>query len=200
MSEKNKVKFGLSKVYYSKITYGEDGTRTFAAPKPLPGAVSLSLEAQGESVKWYADNILFYASATNTGYQGDLELARITDEFRRDIYGDVKDTATGVQYENAAAEPAHFALLFQFEGDVHATRHIMYDCVAGRPSVASNTTNETKEPVTSSIPVTAAPREDGIVKGSTTDDTPAATYNAWFTAVNEPPADILDNAVQVDAA
>lgn len=198
--EKNKVKFGLSKVYYSKITFGADGSRIFAAPKPLPGAVNLSLEPQGESVKWHADNILYYASATNAGYQGDLEMARITDEFRRDIYGDVKDSETGIQYENAAAEPAHFALLFQFEGDVHATRHIMYDCVAARPAVASSTTTETKEPVTSSIQITAAPREDGIVKASTTDDTPVATYNDWYKAVNEPPADILDNATQEPAA
>lgn len=198
--EKNKVKFGLSKVYYSKTTYSSTGARTFATPKPLPGAVNLSLEPQGESVKWHADNLLFYASATNAGYQGDLELARLTDEFRRDIYGDVKDPETGIQYENAAAEPAHFALLFQFEGDAHAVRHIMYDCVAARPAVASSTTTETKEPVTSSIQITAAPREDGIVKASTTDDTPKATYDAWYTAVNEPPADILDNATQVDAA
>lgn len=198
--EQNKVKFGLSKVYYAKITQGADGSRTFATPKPLPGAVNLSLDPQGESVKWYADNILYYASATNAGYQGDLEMARITDEFRRDIYGDVKDAETGIQYENAAAEPAHFALLFQFEGDVHAVRHIMYDCVAARPAVASSTTNETKEPVTSSIQITAAPRGDGIVKGSTTDETPAATYNAWFTAVTEPPANILENATQVPAA
>lgn len=89
--EKNKVKFGLSKVYYSKITFGADGSRIFAAPKPLPGAVNLSLEPQGESVKWHADNILYYASATNAGYQGDLEMARITDEFRRDIYMGITD-------------------------------------------------------------------------------------------------------------
>lgn len=190
--EKNKVKFGLSRIYYSKITTNEEGKRVYATPKPMIGAVSLSLEAQGESVEWYADNILFYASATNAGYQGNLEMARLTDEFRRDIYGDVMDSESGVQYERADAEPAHFAMLFQFEGDAHAVRHCLYDCVAARPAVASQTTSNTKEPQTSTIQITAAPLDTGIVKASTTDNTTTDVYNAWFNQITEAPASILE--------
>ena len=44
---KNKVKFGLNKVYWAKITgYDEDGVPQYAAPVRLPGAVSLSIDAQ----------------------------------------------------------------------------------------------------------------------------------------------------------
>lgn len=187
----NKVKFGLTNVHYAKITYGEDGTSSYAKPKRILGGVSLSLDPQGESAEFHADNILFYATAANTGYQGPLEVARITQDFRQDILGDVLDETSGVLFENAAAEPAHFALLFQFDGDVHGVRHTLYDCTVARPSISSQTTTRSKEPSTDSLQLTAVPRSDGIVKASTTSTTSEATYNGWFSAVLEPPANLL---------
>lgn len=190
----NKVKFGLKNVYYSVITEGADGAVAYAPPKRILGGVNLSLAAQGETSEFYADDILFYATAANTGYQGDLEVARIPQSFREDVLKEVLDSETGVLYENAAAEPAHFALLFEFSGDVHAVRHVMYDCTVTRPSVASQTTTKVKGPNTDTMRITSVPRADGIVKGSTTDKTPAATYNGWFTNVVTPPANLLDPA------
>ena len=45
MSEKNKVKFGLSNVHVAKMIKGEDGAITYGIPIKIPGAVNLCLDA-----------------------------------------------------------------------------------------------------------------------------------------------------------
>ncbi len=184
----NKVKFGLKNVYYSKYAEDDAGVGTYAPPKRMLGGVSLSMQAQGDSVEFYADDILFYSTAANQGYQGDLEMAMIHDDFREDILGETVDTDSGVRFENAAVEPAKFALLFEFSGDANATRHILYMCTATRPNISGQTTTKSKEPQTETITITAAPRTDGYVKASTTDKTKAETYQNWYKSVLLPPS------------
>ena len=76
--EKNKVKFGLNKVHYAKITsYDEEGVPTFAKPVRIPGAVSLSIDAEGEASNFYADDGVYYVINNNSGYTGDLEIALV---------------------------------------------------------------------------------------------------------------------------
>lgn len=193
-AQENKVKYGLKNVHYALITKGENGAESLGTPKPILGAVNLSMVAQGDSAEFYADDILFYASAANTGYKGDLEIARVPDDFRIDVLKEVKDPETGVLYENAAAETAPFALLFEFDGDQKAVRHVLYHNTVTRPNVASSTTTNVKNPSTDSMTITSVPRADGIVKASTTATTPAATYNSWYESVIEPPANLLDPA------
>ena len=70
---KNKVKFGLKNVHYALLTVSEEGAVSFGAPVPIPGAASMSLSPQGETETFYADDIAYYVSTANNGYQGDLE-------------------------------------------------------------------------------------------------------------------------------
>ena len=81
----NKVKYNLKNVHAAKLTRGEDGSFTYAKPKAIPGAVSISLDAEGDSSPFYADGIVYFRSTANNGYSGDLEIALIPEWFRTEI-------------------------------------------------------------------------------------------------------------------
>lgn len=182
----NKVKFNLKNVYYAVQIRSENGGLTYLTPKRIPGAVSLNLTAQGDSNTFHADGIAYYVSHANSGYQGDLEVALIPDSFATDVLKERLDETDQVLVEDSSVETAVFALLFQFDGDVHGVRHVLYNCTVARPNITGATTTNTKEPQTASMAIAAAPMEDGRVKARTTADTPDATYNGWFDAVWEP--------------
>lgn len=186
--QSNKVKFGLSNVHYALLSTGEDGAVVFGTPKPIPGAVNLNLTPQGDTNQFYADDVAYYVAIANGGYQGDLEVALIPDSFAQDVLRESLDETDKVLMENSSVETAPFALLFEFKGDQHAVRHVMYNCTAARPNVTGATTTNTKEPQTSSLTITAAPLSDGSVKAKTTANTPDATYNSWYNTVWRPSA------------
>ena len=183
---KNKVKYNLKNVHAAKMTVTDEGAFTYAAPQAIPGAVSISLDAEGETSPFYADGIVYFRSTTNNGYSGDLEIALIPEWFRTEILKEKLD-ANGVLVERIDnAETEKFALLFEFDGDVNAIRHVLYNCSASRPSIESETREETIEPGTETLSLTADPRSDGLVKSRTGDTTSAETYNNWYTAVYVP--------------
>lgn len=185
----NKIKYGLSRVYYAKATIDSStGTATYTTPVAIPGAVSLSMDPSGESNAFYADNIAYAKFAANAGYEGELEVAVIPDSFRKDILGEIVDS--DIQLEKAAASTTPFALLFQFEGDEDATRHVFYNCTAARPNVGSKTTEESVEVQTETLKLTCgsifnAKVDDNIVKGKISDKTKQA-YTDWFNSVQQP--------------
>ncbi|MFR5860377.1 MAG: major tail protein [Flavonifractor plautii] len=166
----NKVKFGLKNVHYAVLTVGEDGAATYDTPVPIPGAVNLSLDAAGDTSTFYADNMAYFVTAANDGYSGTLEMAVIPDSFRKDVLGEVEDETDKVLVENSSVEGKNFAFLFEFAGDQKATRHVLYNCTATRPSMSSATTTNTKEPATDSLSLTASPLANGNVKAKTTSD------------------------------
>lgn len=180
----NKVKYGLKNVHYAKITF-TDGVPTYATPVAIPGAVNLSMSPEGDSNKFYADDSVYYASFSNAGYSGDLEVAKIPDAFYSDILGFVTD-ANGILVEDANVEASNFALLFEFAGDANKVRHVFYNCTCSRPNVEGATTEASKTPKTEKLSITALPLPLDANNMQITRGRAAATdtaYANWFTAV-----------------
>lgn len=191
MAELSKVRFGLSKAYYAVITDG-----TYGTPVALPGAVSLTLNREGNDPEtFWADNIAYYVfPATNGGYTGTLTLAKVPEAFLTDVLGEVKDD-NGVQLEIADAASKEFALLYEVDGDKDQKRYVFYNCTAQRVTPGANTKSDSTSPDTQDLEFTAIGRDfqfgtgqsavtHNVVKGSAvTSDT---AFSTWYTAVPVP--------------
>lgn len=184
----NKVKFNLKNAHYALLTLGEDGSPTYGTPVPMPGSVSISLDANGEPENFYADGVAYYVINNNMGYDGDLELAMIPESFRTDVLCEQLDSK-GVLIENADAELAAFALLFEFDGDQKHIRHVLYNCSASRPGIEGKTNEDSKEVQTETLTVKATPLSNGVVKAKTGNTTDATVYTNWYKAVYMPTTD-----------
>lgn len=182
----NKVKYNLKNVHAAKLTETvTDGVKSFSygTPKAIPGAVSISLDAEGETSPFYADGIVYFRSVTNNGYSGDLEMALVPEWFRTEILQEELDAKGVLVEKNTNAESVKFALLFEFDGDINAIRHVLYNCSSSRPSIESETKEDTIEPGTEKLSITADPRADGLVKARTGDGTDQTTYDNWYQSV-----------------
>lgn len=183
-AKENKVEFGLRNCYYAVVTVDESGKITYGAPKKLPGAVSITFDKSGDLIRFKADDIDYYTNANNQGYEGTLTLARVPEDFRTEVLKE-KKTEKGVLVENSDAQTANIALMFEFQGDVKATRHLLYYCSVNRPSVGS-TTKDSGDPNTTELAMVASPRpSDNLVKASTSAGVDEETYNSWYTKVYE---------------
>ena len=188
-STTNKVKFGLKNCHYAKATLDSNTNAvTFGTPVAIPGAVNLSLDPEGDTEPFYADDMVYYTTTANNGYSGDLEIALLPDSFRKDILKETED-ANGVLVEDSSVETEHFALLFEFSGDKKKIRHCLYYCSAARPTIEGKTNEDSKEVQTETLEITATPLPSGIVKVKTGANTTDAVYNAWYNSVYETPSE-----------
>lgn len=195
----NKVKYGLKNVHYALVTEtvvttGADAGKTvssYGSLKALAGAVSLSMSSTASRTVFRADNEDYYVSYGQGGYEGDLEVARVNEDFLKDVLGYAEDNDNIlVESSNAFKTVNYFALVFEFDGDQRETKHCFYKCSASRPDIASQTTGEggSTDPQTETLTLTAIPRadEDKYIHLQTQESTSTAVLEAWYTSVPVP--------------
>ena len=179
----NKVKFGLKSLYYSIVTFGDNGAASFATPVAIPGAVDMSLSKNGDSYEFYADDGVYFEVADGDVYEGDVEMALIPDGFRTAVLNESLDSKN-VMFEGANDAKKHFALLFEFTADANAIRHVLYNCTAYETEISGTTKGESTEVKTEKIHIKAkALPNGGYIKAKTGATTDATTYSGWYSNV-----------------
>ena len=192
VAQSNLVKYGISSLYYAPITAETDeGEITYGTPVRIPGAISISLSAQGERRSLYADNVEYFTAWGNGGYEGDVAVAIIPDHFRIACLGVKLDAAenSAVTYETTELITQRFALLFQFDGDFANIRVALYNCTASRPQIASQTIEEggvDPSQSTESFSISAAGRRKDKLCYSKIVDDGSDIFKNWFTSVYVP--------------
>lgn len=182
----NKVQYGLKNVYIATVT--DDGKQLTYEETPwrLHGAVEMSLDPAGESTPFYADDTIYYMATSNQGYTGKLTVALINDEFREKILGETYDK-NGLLVESNKGKQKSFAMMFEFDGDQKATRHVLYNVSVTRPSMSGKTKEDKVEADTQELEFTAAPDPyTGYAKSKSTVKTSTETYDAWYSKVPVP--------------
>lgn len=193
----NKVKFGLKNVHYALVTetVATDGTgavtSSYGALKKVAGAVSLSMNANASKSVFRADNEDYFISYGEGGYEGDLELAKVTEDFKKDVLNYIEDDDKILCESSSAFKTVnYFALVFEFDGDQRETKHCLYKCSASRPALASQTTGEngSTDPQTETITITSVPRADAdkLIHIETQESTSTSVIAAWYSNVPIP--------------
>lgn len=187
----NKYHYDVKNCHYCKGTRNDDGTVTFEkVVKRLPGLQSIEMSPEGDVSKIRADGIDYIVITSNNGYSGTQKFVQIDDEFKKDCLGEVADETTGIQYEDADAEPSPYALMGEFKGDKEGIRWIYYNCVASRPKQAGENKDNQKEPDTEELSITVSPlpvtingEDKNIVRGGITKTMNETTFSKWFEQV-----------------
>ncbi|QOP54940.1 major tail protein [Lacticaseibacillus paracasei] len=182
MPKESKVQFGLKNAHYA--IFNDDGTTvTYTKPVALLGSVELSLDPEGSTEPFYADDVNFYNAVSNQGYKGKLKIARVSDQFRQDVLQDILDDK-GVLVENSQAQPKQIALMFEFAGDLKATRQVLYNVTVSRPSESGNTKEDKIKPDTAELEFSAADHPYlHTPKAKTTQTSDPTVYDKWYDEV-----------------
>lgn len=179
----NKVEFGISNLHVGTYT-DNNGTVTLGTPYAQKGAVSFSPEEQSEATNFYADNIIYWSGYSGGTFEGDLEVAKYDDAFKKQFLGYKELTNGGLANVKGATKPNVY-IAFEVQGDAEARRIIMYNCSLGGITREYNTIEENKEPTTETISVTVT-GDNGTGVSMATFKPDDAGYDTLFTSPSAP--------------
>lgn len=189
MADSNKVRFGLSNLYFGTYTVSTTGSVTLGSPVAVPGAVSLNLDPETEETVFYADNTKYYVSNADNGFTGEIEVAQFSDTFKTTFMNYITLSDGGIAQIKGEDNKVCY-VMFQSEGDAQSRRGILYNVSLGQISRSYSTTEGSKEPVTATLSITVVgDNTTGITRASYTED--ATGYSTLFTT---PPVPTLPSA------
>lgn len=196
-----KITYGIKNVHYAQKTEAPDSSPIFGAVKGWQGADELALPPVGDPIVIHADDVEYYRFPVNQGYEGNINVRQIPEDFKTSCLGEYKD-ANGVLIEKDGIKPDNFALLGEFqiadESAVSAKRFALYDCSAGRPDLSGQTKGDTVDPKLFSVPITAKPtKPDGIIKATIKKSDNAELFNSWFDSVYYEPGDLANFVITI---
>lgn len=180
----NIVNWGLVASGWSLITVDANGNDVYGPVQKFRGLRFISFTANGDTPKVYADGTIVYVGKNNNGYTGAMEFTNPDEAFLRTVLGE--ELTGGLQYEIQEPVVNRVALLWEWVGDQRHTRHCMYNCTISRPDLSAITRGDggSKTAQYMTLNIEAIPRaNDERVKVRSTETTPTAVYNAWFTTV-----------------
>jgi len=155
----NKVSFGLTNVYYSKIVKTGDD-EVYQNPVRLYGAQELSSEVIGGSERIYADDSVIATLIQNAGRNITLKLTEIDEDFKTNILGYLK-LSNGNLVEVTNSKIEKFALGFEFQGDNEARRVWFYRCSVSPINEATKSKGESAEANCITLNILAEPVQVG---------------------------------------
>lgn len=196
-----KITYGIKNVHYAQKTETPNGAPIFGAVKGWQGADELALPPVGDPIVIHADDVEYYRLPVNQGYEGNINVRQIPEDFKINCLGEYKD-ANGVLIEKDGIKPDNFALLGEFQiaddSSVSAKRFALYNCAAGRPDLSGQTKGDTVDPKLFSVPITAKPtKSDGIIKATIKKSDNAELFNSWFDSVYYEPGDLANFVITI---
>ena len=189
---KNKYHFDVLNCVAMFGTKQDDGTIDYTDPEvmPLPGLRSFDSSANGDISKIRADGIDYIVVTSNNGYDLTLNFVMLPDEFKVKALNEVVDQSTGIQYEDADADPVPFAVAGEFKGDKENIRWIFYNVTASRPNINGDNKDKPKEPDEESLSATASPlpitingEQKNVVRGGIKKSRNETTWSNFLTSV-----------------
>ena len=167
MANKNKVEFGTKECHVGLYTVDPvTGEATLEAPQKVPGMRALTLEAESEEYKFYADDVVYYSEYNDNGMTGELNMALFPDEFKLSFLNYTTTTDGGV-------------------AQVKGMQHLILNVSLGAITREHKTIEESREVEEESIPFTAVgDNNSGILRVSY--NVGDAGYETVFTAPTIP--------------
>ena len=190
-----KIIYGLKNVKYA-IWDADSGTygayKTFA-----DGVVSLSSDAEANSTDFYASDTVYATIDAVAKETGSIEVAYITDDVLKDLFGYDEDTSSGLMYVDTEPKAISVALSYEVSGNEGKQRGVRYNVTFQRPSQSANTMTESISPDTVTLNYTAVGR-DFVINGETHNvlkghvNEGKAGYASFFNAVVMPGVAVVE--------